>query len=419
MKIEGSKNNSNEEINEENIRELRLIFDAVRGKRDKIGFPDLQEKLRQTGIRETDARLQHLKAKKKQESGQMNFKDFQIFLEEEKNVLLKKALLNQLIIPDFSSFCKDVERYFKKTAKIKEGESKNPKEADLYAVSVCTVDGQMYQLGDHDQVFELQSVSKAVNYAIALHEKGEQKVHAHVGREPSGRGYSGLVLNEDGLPHNPMINAGAIIICSLIKQEEAIASRLKHVEKIWTKLCGNTPVKFDGKKAKKIETSDRNMALSYYMKEQGAFPKDADLYEAIEFYGKCCSIEITVDQLAMAAASLANGGTCPTTQEAVFRPDDVRDCLSLMLSCGMYDYSGEFAFLVGLPAKSGVSGAMMLVVPGIMGIAIYSPPLDKLGNPVRGIAFCKELIKEYSLHQFDHIAEPAHDKKDPRIPSLK
>ena len=410
------KTNTNEEINEENVRELRLIFDTVRGKRDKIGLPDLQEKIRQTGIRETDARLQHLQSKKGQKSRQMTFQEFQRFLEEKKNDLLKKALLNQLIVPDFSGFCKDVEKYFKMTATIKDGEAENPEEAALYAVSVCTVDGQLYQLGDHNQVFELQSVSKAVNYAIALHEKGEQKVHTHVGREPSGRGYNGLVLNEDGLPHNPMINAGAIVICSLIKPEETIARRLKHVEKIWTKLCGNTPVRFDSKKARKIEASDRNMALSYYMKEQGAFPKDVDLYDAIEFYGKCCSIEITVDQLAMAAASLANGGTCPTTKEEVFRPDNVRDCLSLMLSCGMYDYSGEFAFLVGLPAKSGVSGAMMLVVPGIMGIAIYSPPLDKLGNPVRGIAFCKELIKEYSLHQFDHIAEPAHDKKDPRTP---
>ncbi len=413
------KTNSNEEINEENVRELRLIFDTVRGKRDKIGFPDLLEKLRQAGIRETDARLKHLQSDKKQEFEQMTFQAFQNFLGEEKNALLKRALLNQLIIPDFSGFCKDIEKYFKNTAKIKDGEAENAEKAALYAVSVCTVDGQMYQLGDHDQVFELQSVSKAVNYVIALHESGEQKVHTHVGREPSGRGYNGLVLNEDGLPHNPMINAGAIIVCSLIKPEQTIASRIKHVENTWTRLCGNTPVRFDNKKAKKIQTSDQNMALSYYMKEQGAFPEGADLYDVIEFYGKCCSIDITVDQLAMAAASLANGGTCPATQEEVFRPDNVRDCLSLMLSCGMYDYSGEFAFLVGLPAKSGVSGAMMLVVPGIMGIAIYSPPLDKLGNPVRGIAFCKALIKEYSLHQFDHIAEPAHDKKDPRRPSLK
>lgn len=418
MKKEGSKDINNREINEENVRKLRLIFDTVRGKRDKIGLPDLQEKLRQAGIRETDARLQHLHTKKKGAFEQMTFQVFQEFLDEEKNLLLKKALLNQLVIPDFSGFCKDVEKYFKKTAKIQEGEPENPKEADLYAVSVCTVDGQMYQLGDHEQVFELQSVSKAINYPIALHERGEKKVHTHVGREPSGRGYNGLVLNEDGLPHNPMINAGAIIVCSLIKPQETIAHRLKHVENIWTKLSGNTPVKFDNKKAKKIEASDRNMALSYYMKEQGAFPEETDLYDAIEFYGKCCSIEITVDQLAMAAASLANGGTCPNTGEEVFRPDNVRDCLSLMLSCGMYDYSGEFAFLVGLPAKSGVSGAMMLVVPGIMGIAIYSPPLDELGNPVRGIAFCKELIKEYSLHQFDHIAEAAHDKKDPRMPNL-
>src|SRR5690606_26834394 len=110
MKRDVPKNNNNEKIKDENARKLRLIFDAVRGKRDKIGLPDLQEKLRQAGIRETDARLQHLKSKKKPKSEQMSFQAFQDFLDEEKNTLLKSVLLNQLVIPDFSGFCKDVER---------------------------------------------------------------------------------------------------------------------------------------------------------------------------------------------------------------------------------------------------------------------------------------------------------------------
>jgi glutaminase len=103
----------------------------------------------------------------------------------------------------------------------------------------------------------------------------------------------------------------------------------------------------------------------------------------------------------------------------VFESDNVRDCLSLMLSCGMYDYSGEFAFLIGLPSKSGVAGAMMVVVPGLMGIAIYSPPLDELGNPIRGIEFCKELVKVYNFHKYYHIVDPAHEKKDPRQTRLQ
>lgn len=275
------------------------------------------------------------------------------------------------------------------------------------------MDGQKFQLGDHTETFALQSVCKAINYPIALHERGEDKVHQHVGREPSGRSYNGLVLNQDDLPHNPMINAGAIMVCSLIKPDQAVDKRLSHVQEIWSRLCANTPVGFD-QEVFQSEPMARNMALSYYMKEKGAFPEGTDLYRTMEFYIKCCAIEVTTDQLAMAAASLANGGICPTTGDTIFSPDNVRDCLSLMLSCGMYDYSGEFAFLVGLPAKSGVSGAMMVVVPGLMGIALYSPPLDELGNPVRGVEFCKELINEYSLHKFDHITAPSNHKKDPR-----
>jgi glutaminase len=215
-----------------------------------------------------------------------------------------------------------------------------------------------------------------------------------------------------------MINAGAIMVCSLIKPDLTVDQRLKHVINVWTRLCGNDRAAFNPE-VYKSEPSARNMALSYYMLEQGAFPEDTDLYKTIEFYNKCCSIEMNVDQLAMAAASLANSGICPVTGDVIFSPGDVRDCLSLMLSCGMYDYSGEFAFLIGLPAKSGVSGAMMVVVPGLMGIAIYSPPLDSSGNPVRGIEFCKELVNVYSFHKYDHVIDPAIGKKDPRQTRLR
>jgi glutaminase len=249
---------------------------------------------------------------------------------------------------------------------------------------------------------------------------GEEKVHNHVGREPSGRGYNGLLLNQDNLPHNPMINAGAIMICSLLKPEFSVDKRIKHIMSIWSRLCGNTPIKINKDVVKSEgKSSMRNMALSYYMQEQDAFPEDTDIYKTMELYNKCCAIEVNIDQLAMTAATLSNGGIGPVTGDKVFESDNVRDCLSLMLSCGMYDYSGEFAFLIGLPSKSGVAGAMMVVVPGLMGIAIYSPPLDELGNPIRGIEFCKELVKVYNFHKYDHIVDPAHEKKDPRQTRLQ
>jgi glutaminase len=208
--------------------------------------------------------------------------------------------------------------------------------------------------------------------------------------------------------------------CSLIKPELSVAKRLQHIKKTWSRLCGNSSVGFNEEVSQaEGAANQRNMALSYYMLEKGAFPPDTDIYQTMDLYNKCCGIEVNIDQLAMAAATLANGGFCPTTADQVFDSPNVRDCLSLMLSCGMYDYSGEFAFLVGLPSKSGVSGAMMVVVPGLMGMAIYSPPLDPLGNPVRGVEFCKELVNQYSLHKYDFVVEASDRKKDPNKTKLQ
>lgn len=162
------------------------------------------------------------------------------------------------------------------------------------------------------------------------------------------------------------------------------------------------------------ETGDRNYALGFFMREHKCFPEDSNLRECMDFYFQCCSMEATCDQLSVIAATLANGGICPTTEEKVLKPEIVRDVLSLMHSCGMYDYSGQFAFKVGLPAKSGVCGGMMVVIPNVMGIFVWSPPLDPLGNTYRGVQFCEELINIFNFHRFDNLKAAASNKKDPR-----
>lgn len=131
------------------------------------------------------------------------------------------------------------------------------------------------------------------------------------------------------------------------------------------------------------------------------------------FFQQICSMETCADSMSVVAATLANGGICPTTEEKVFRPDVVRDCLSLMHSCGMYDYSGQFAFKVGLPAKSGVCGGILLVIPNVAGIFTWSPPLDPCGNSVRGVQFCQELLQVFNFHRYDNLKH-ATNKKDPR-----
>mgnify|MGYP000458706242 CR=1 FL=1 len=137
--------------------------------------------------------------------------------------------------------------------------------------------------------------------------------------------------------------------------------------------------------------------------------------DVLEFYFQCCSIEMNCNSLALVAATLANGGIAPLTGERIFSTRTTRDVLSMMFSCGMYDYSGQFAFTVGLPAKSGVSGAIMLVVPGVCGMCIWSPRLDKYGNSIKGIEFCKKLVSQFNFHIFDSLSY-FNNKTDPRRP---
>ncbi|MFI9740912.1 glutaminase [Nocardia sp. NPDC052278] len=249
-----------------------------------------------------------------------------------------------------------------------------------------------------------------------MEEHGAGVVHRHVGREPSGLGFNELSVNSSGLPHNPMINSGAIMSTSLLKPATTIADRFDYVADTWRRLSAGGTVGFNNSVyLSERKTADRNFALGYFMREHGAFPPGTDLIETLEFYFQCCSIEVDANALSVVAGTLANAGINPITGDRVFSVDTVQKCLSLMSSCGMYDYSGEFAFTIGLPAKSGVSGALMLVVPGVMGLGIWSPRLDSLGNSVRAVEFCKKLVATYNFHAFDSLTvEGNSSKRDPR-----
>ena len=159
---------------------------------------------------------------------------------------------------------------------------------------------------------------------------------------------------------------------------------------------------------------DRNKALAHYMKDCGSFPKGTNLKTTLSLYFQSCSLEVNAESHSVIAATLANSGICPITEERCVSQVAVRKCLSLMLSCGMYDYSGQFAFEIGVPAKSGVSGCIILVIPKICGITVFSPPLDECGNSVRGIEFCKELVKKFAFHHFDAMMPDDTNKLDPR-----
>ena len=408
--------------------ELFALFNSMDiESKGRVPLSRLIKLLSQTGIKENDPRIcidtAMLPISEDDEQAHMiTYADFRRILHESSGSLIKDAIQGNLIIPDFNGFIREVKSIFDNTRKNEQGHVAtyipqlgrvNP---DQFAVSICTIDGQKASFGDAEKFFCIQSISKPINYAIALESFGNEAVHQHVGREPSGISFNGLVLNENGRPHNPMINAGAIMTCSLIKPELEMADRFDYVLDKWTEISGGIPARFNNSVyLSERQTADRNFALGYYMREQNAFPQNTNLIDTLEFYFQCCSIEVNTEALAVAAASLANAGICPSTGKQIFKPDTVKNVLSLMYSCGMYDFSGEFAFTIGLPAKSGVAGGLMIVIPNLMGIAIWSPRLDKHGNTVRGIEFCKELVSKFNFHTYDSLINGVSNKKDPRL----
>lgn len=382
----------------------------------------LPDTLARNGLRADDVRLAESMERLKVHPEGTLLDDDQMLEVIRPNVsLIERAVRGNLVIPDFLALRADLRDIYEKSKKNESGKVADyiPQLARVpahhFGVSVCTVDGQRDSIGDTNVDFSVQSCTKPINYCIALEEHGEETFHRTVGREPSGRGFNELTLNKDNKPHNPMINAGAIATCSLIRQKVSGADRFDHVMAQWERLAGHQKAGFSNAVyLSERQTADRNFALGYFMKEKNVFPDGAQLVETLEFYFQCCSIESNCEKMAVIAGTLANGGVCPITGERVLSRATVRSCLSLMYSCGMYDFSGEFAFTIGLPAKSGVAGALMVVVPNVMGICTWSPRLDSLGNSVRGIEFCRHLVDRFNFHNYDDLVGAFDNKKDPR-----
>ncbi|NNU17611.1 glutaminase A [Parvularcula sp. ZS-1/3] len=407
---------------------IEKVFDALLPDgSDTILVEDVYAALAACGLDLQDRRIREtVRNLKRHAKGQkLDREGFREIVAPENASLIARGVAGDFIIPNFTSFQRRIGDIFEEVSKVESGQVANyiPQLAsvdpDLFAVAVCTVDGQQFSLGDDHESFCVQSTCKPVSYAIALDALGRDAVHRHVGREPSGRGFNELTLNQNDLPHNPMINAGAIMTASLINPGRPLAERFSSVMDVWKRLSGGRRCGFDNAVfLSEKETADRNFALAYFMREHGAFPPGTDLLQTLDFYFQQCSITTDVRQMANLAATYANGGVCPTTSDHVFRAETVKDVLSLMYSCGMYDFSGEYAFSVGIPAKSGVSGALFMVVPGVCGIALYSPKLDVLGNSVRGVEFSRRLVETFAFHTYAGIVDD-QDLVDPRRPRVE
>ncbi len=278
--------------------------------------------------------------------------------------------------------------------------------ADLFAIAACTVDATRVALGDAGRMFTLQSICKPFLYACAREELGRRQVLQHVGVEPTGDAFNSIIRLESGTnrPHNPMINAGAIAVASLLGGGPArLTQLLERMAACFGRgdVIVDTPVYLSERDA-----GDRNRAIAHLMNHFRMLR--SSVQDALELYFQACSISASVTDLAAAAATLAAGGVNPLTHERVFSRDCVRDVLAVMFTCGLYDHSGQFVFDVGLPAKSGVCGAIMAVVPGRMGLAAFSPRLDAKGNSVRALRALQQVSTSLALHTFQPAPrEPA------------
>jgi len=278
-------------------------------------------------------------------------------------------------------------------------------EPDGFAISIVTTDGYAYAVGDSDVPFTMQSVSKPAVYAAALADRGRDAVLRKVGVEPSGEAFNSISLDpQTGAPLNPMINAGAIATTALLAGATA-AEQWSRIVKVVSTLCGR-PITLDHAVYRsESENGFRNRAIAWMLKNFGVI--EGDPMAVLENYFRQCSLLVTCRDLAFMAATLANGGVHPRSGKRAVPGEDVQSVLAIMATCGMYDYAGSWLYDIGLPAKSGVSGGLVAVMPGRFGLAVYSPRLDAKGNSVRGITVCREISREFGLHVFGASASPS------------
>ncbi|UAL52659.1 glutaminase [Bacillus sp. CMF21] len=279
-------------------------------------------------------------------------------------------------------------------------------------LGICIIvpDGTMIKSGDCEVSFTLQSISKVISFIAACLSRGIPYVLERVDVEPTGDAFNSIIrleMHKPGKPFNPMINAGAITIASLLPGESS-QNKLEFLYVFIEKMIGKRPTINEEVFRSEWQTAHRNRALAYYLKETGFL--ESEVEESLEVYLKLCSIEVNTEDIALIGLILAHDGYHPIRKEQVLPKNVAKLAKALMLTCGMYNASGKFAAFVGLPAKSGVSGGIMALVPSSVrkdlpfqtgcGIGIYGPAIDDYGNSLTGVLLLKHIAQEWDLSIF-------------------
>jgi glutaminase len=271
-----------------------------------------------------------------------------------------------------------------------------------FGVSLATIDGHIYEVGDCDVPFTIQSISKAFVFALALELLGAETVEAVIGVEPSGDSFNSIRLRPDNRPHNPMVNSGAITCSGLIHCTKG-KNAFDYIRDALGRFAGRDLDVDESVFASERETGDRNRAIAYLLRNYGVVKGEVDA--VLDIYFRQCSVLVTARDLAIMAATLANNGVNPVTGEEVMKPYSVARTLSIMTSSGMYDYAGEWVYRIGMPAKSGVGGGIVAALPAQLGLGTFSPLLDSHGNSVRGLKTCEALSTHFGLHMLNRTGD--------------
>lgn len=354
--------------------------------------------------------------------------DYQQFVEiaQHGDGVVQRALQGDLAVSpsEFTDFSRAIQEIHAELADERSGEvaqyipTLRDADPEKFGIAICTADGQLFTIGDADVGFSVQSTSKPFSYAMALEQLGPDALHQWVGQEQSGGTFNDykLSLAEGRRPHNPMINAGAMATLALVDSGKDVSDRFRTVRETWTAMMGQTPG-FDNETYLAEEaTGHGNRGLASLMAAEGMLkvdPRDPEgPAKAADFYFQVCSLEVDAQWLAAAGATLASGGVAPYSRERVFSQETAGRVLSVMGHSGMYNDSGKFSDRVGLPAKSGVSGNVMMVVPEKrLAVVTFSPRLDPAGNSVRGVQVCERLVSRFGLHPYKRLgAERGQDR---------
>ena len=270
----------------------------------------------------------------------------------------------------------------------------------LFGICVVTTSGHAYEVGDARHAFTIQSISKPFVYGLALEDNTRAEVMKRIGVEPTGDAFNAISLEPGtGRPRNPMINAGAIAAAGLVAGK-TLQTRQRRMMEMFSAYAGRELGIDEPVYRSESETGHRNRAIGHMLRNFDILTEPPE--PVVDLYFRQCSVSVTCRDLAVMAATLANRGVNPITGRTAIRGEYVESVLSVMGSCGMYDYAGEWLYRVGMPAKSGVAGGVLAVLPGQLGIGVFAPPLDNRGNSVRGLRACDDLSRFFDLHLFNN-----------------